>query len=160
MRSDTHNFILYFYCAVRYIVQVLLLHLSEKILRFQAIKLSYEIRDIKGKSGSVCNQNNCIMLQLQQTQKIFLHSPPILQLKYGNLEFTRLFRITEISTQDSTTLKKCSFYCTTLPNNVRMLILYIIAETWTQVDQIRNAYFSKARYCTQAIHIYVKLISK
>lgn len=56
MHSDTHNFMLYFHCnPVRYIVQVLLHHLSENTLRLQAIKLSYEIRDIKGKSGSICN---------------------------------------------------------------------------------------------------------
>lgn len=89
------------------------------------------------------------MLYLQKTQKIFLHSPPILQLKHRNLlEFTRLFRITEISIQTAQLSKSAlSIVPCCLTNNVRMLILYIIAETCTQIDEIRNAYFSKAS-CT------------
>lgn len=74
-----------------------------------------------------------------------LEQSPHFAAERNILEFTRLFRITEISIQTTQLSKSAlSIVPCCLTNNVRMLILYIIAETCTQVDEIRNAYFSKA----------------
>lgn len=73
------------------------------------------------------------MLKLQKTQNIFLHSS-ILQLKYRNSEFTWLCRTIEFVQRAQLSKSALSIVPCSLTNNIRMLILYIKAETFTQVD--------------------------